>query len=313
MVCLATPVAGPHAQQRRAPRLGWLGAGRAAEAAAHRDSLRQALVGYVSVAALIIDERHAEGQNERLPSLAREIVRLRPDVIFAVGAAAIGAAREASGTLPIVALAARVPGSEARRGTTTVPPNVTAVTFENAVLSQQRLEVLRDIVPTVKRVGVLTYPGDALGALDLRETQMAGEKLGVAVAALEARDPEALARALLSAAPTRPEALIVPGSAAAFWPTDQIVGVTVRAKLPAIFAFREFVDAGALASFGPNLDALYRRAGTLIGKALVGVPPRDLPVEVPSRFELVVSRKAARALGLDIPPSLVRRADELVK
>lgn len=309
--CLVTPPAASFAQERRAPRLGWLDTGQAADAAAHRDAVRQALVGYVSVDALTIDERHGEGQDERLPSLASELVKLRPDVIFAVGAAAVRAARQATGTAPIVALTPRSPGVEIGRAPSETPPNVTGVTFESPQLSRRRLELLKEIVPGVKRVAVLAYPGDASGALSLRETQAAAEGLGVVVVPLESRDAAALARALGALREPRPDALIVPGSAVTLRQRDQIVGVTTRAKLPAMYAHREFVDAGGLASYGPNLDALYRRAGTLIGKALIGIPPRDLPIEAPSRFELVVSRKAARAFGFDVPSSVVNRADEV--
>jgi putative tryptophan/tyrosine transport system substrate-binding protein len=273
--------------------------------------VRQALVGYVSVDALTIDERHADGQDERLPSLASELVKLRPDVIFAVGAAAVRAARQAGGAVPIVALTPRAPDVETGRASSETPRNVTGVIFESPQLSRRRLELLREIVPGVKRVAVLAHPGDAPSALSLRETQAAAEGLGVAVVAVEARDAEGLARALGALGEPRPGALIVPGSATAFRQRDQIVGVTTRAKLPAMFAHREFVDAGGLASYGPNLDALYRRAGTLLGKALIGVPPRDLPLEAPSRFELVVSRKTARAFGFDVPSSVVNRADEV--
>lgn len=302
---------GSFAQERRPPRLGWLDTGQAADGTAHRDAVRQALVGYVRVDALIIDERHGEGHDDRLPALAKEVVTLGPDVILAVGAAAVGAAREAAGRTPIVALTPRAPGALAGRAPAEVAPNMAGVTFESPQLSRRRLELLKEIVPGIKRVGVLTYPGDTSGALSLRETKAAAEGLGVEVMPLELRDTEALARALEAGGPARPDALIVPGSFSALGQRTEIVAETARARLPTMYSYRQFVDAGGLASYGPNLDALYRRAGTLIGKILVGVSPRDLPVEAPSHFELILSRKTAGALGIDLPPSVRSRADEV--
>lgn len=292
----------PLAQERRAPRLGWLDSGRAVDAAPQREAVRQALVGYVNVDALTIAERHAEGRPDRLPALAAELVKLRVDTILAVGSPALRAARQATTTVPIVALAPRV--GVGRGGD--AGPNVTGVTFEGPEVSRRRLELLKTIAPGIKSVALHAYPGDEGTAL--RETQAVADRLGVAVVALEAADGEGLGRALGGA---RPDALIVPGASAALGQREEIVNAVARARLPAMFPHREFVDAGGMASYGPNLAALYRRAGALIGKTLIGTPARDLPVETPSRHELVVSRKVARLFGIEVPASVLGRADEV--
>ncbi len=302
---------GPVAQERKAPRLGWLDVGRAADAAPHREAVRQALVGYVSIHALVIEERYGEGRDDRLPALADELVKARVDVIFGVGAASLRAARQATATAPIVVLASRLPGADLGRALADVPANVTGVTFEGPQLSRRRLELVKQIVPSAKRVALRTQPGDAGSAQSLRETQTAAEGLGVTVTPLEARDDEDLVRVLTTLREPRPDALILPAGSAGLGHREQIVSALAHARLPALYPYREFIDAGALASYGPNLDALYRRAGALIGKVLIGTPPRDLPIEAPSRFELVVNRKAARAIGLEVPAAVLNLADEV--
>jgi putative ABC transport system substrate-binding protein len=299
--------AGPAAPERRTARVGWLDAGRGAEAAANRESLQQALVGYVAADALIIAERYAEGREEHLPALADELVKGHVDVVLAVGTAAVKAARQATATVPIVMLAPRTDSGRAGPDA----PNITGVTFEGPPISRRRLELVKMMVPGAKRVAVHAVPGDAAAALGLRESQAAAEALGLTVVAVEARNTDELAQALAAARAPRPDALIVPATSASLGPRDQLVKVTARARMPTMFAYREFVDAGALASYGPNLAALFRRAGTLVGKILIGAAPRDLPIEAPSRFEFIVSRTAARTLGFELPAAVLGRADEV--
>jgi serine/threonine protein kinase/ABC-type uncharacterized transport system substrate-binding protein len=322
-------------------RVGWLDSGRVS--ASDQDIVRQSLAGYSRDVAF--EYRSGDGRTERLPELAAELVHLKVDVVFAVGSPAIQAAKQATSTIPIVVLSDAVGPAGARRDE--LSSNVTGVTYSSADLVQSWLKLLKEVRPTITRVAVLygadpssrvdltklrlaaelvgvriqlyvvqrgVVPGSLLaGRVDLAKLQLAAELAGVSIQPYVVQQGEALGSLLAGPPAARPEAIIVPGGPLTLINAQPIVDLASRAGLPAVYGSSEFVDAGGLLAYGPSTPAMYRRAGAYIGTILGPTNPRDLPVEQPSRFELVVNLKTARALGLPLPGSLVLRADRVVR
>jgi serine/threonine protein kinase/ABC-type uncharacterized transport system substrate-binding protein len=322
-------------------RVGWLDSGRVS--ASDQDIIRQSLAGYSRDVAF--EYRSGDGRPERLPELAAELVRLKVDVVFAVGSPAINAAKQATSTIPIVVLSDAVGTAGPRRDE--LSGNVTGVTYSSADLVHNWLKLLKEVRPGITRVAVLygadpssrvdlaklrlaaelvgmriqlyvvqrgQAPGSLLaGRVDLAKLQLAAELAGVSVQPYVVQEGEALGSLLAGPPAGRPEAIIVPGGPLTLINAQSIVDLASRAGLPAVYGSSEFVDAGGLLAYGPSTPAMYRRAGAYIGKILGPTNPRDLPVEQPSRFDLVVNLKTARALGLSLPESLVLRADRVVK
>ncbi|HEY7541540.1 MAG TPA: ABC transporter substrate binding protein [Methylomirabilota bacterium] len=288
----------PH---RRTYRVGWLDSGRAT--APYQELVKQALVGYPRDVAF--EYRSADGQTARLQEFAAELAQLKVDVVFAAGNPAIRAAKRATSTIPIVMV-----GSDAASDESST--NVTGVTYSSAELARSWLSLLKEIRSPLGRVAVV-YGADPGSRADLTSLQTAAANAGVKIQSFALQDGDAPGGLFAAPPAERPDAIIVPGGPSALVQLSRIVDLAGRARVPAIYGSSEFAEAGGLLAYGPSSAAMYRRAGSYIGKILGPTNPRDLPVEHPSRFELVVNLKTARALGLTLPQSLVLRADRVLQ
>ena len=316
---LFSPVA-PEAQQAaKVARIGYLPLNLAGGPDLH-EAFRQGLrdLGYVEGRNLVIEYRDAEGKPERLPALAAELVALKVDVIVATGGTlAAVAAKQATRTLPIVFTVAADPVTDGLVTSLARPgANVTGLSAFTLELVGKRLEQLTQAVPGLSRVAVLWQPGVAGEPTEkemLKGADVAGQALGVRLQFVEARGPDDLDRAFSDMIRARAGALTVLGSAMFFNERRHLVDLAAKHRLPTVFPWRQGVDAGGLMSYGPNGPDLYRRAATYVDKILKGARPADLPVEQPTKFELVINLKTAKALGLTIPQSVLGRADHIVE
>jgi len=275
-------------------------------------------LGYVEGRNVVIEYRDAEGKPERLPTLAAELVALRVDVIVAAGTPQALAAKQATKTIPIVFASAASDSVTSGLVTSLARPggNVTGLTGLGPELVGKCLEQLTQAVPGVTRVAVLWQPG-ALGERAdkdmLKGAEVAARALAVRLQFVQARGPADFDKAFSDMTGARTSALTVLPSAMFFGERSRLVALAAKNRLPAVFPWREGVDAGGLMAYGPNVADLYRRAAIYVDKVLKGAKPGDLPVEQPTKFELVINLKTAKALGLTIPPSLLARADHVVE
>jgi putative tryptophan/tyrosine transport system substrate-binding protein len=313
---LGTPFAGEAQQRGHIPRVGLLSDESASDSSAPESfgALSNALrdLGWVDGRNFTFECRYSEGKDERLPDLAAELVGLKLDVIVTIGTPATRAAKNATKTLPIVFARVGDPvgsglvASLARQG-----GNVTGVSILTVELGAKRLQLLTEAIPRIMRVGVLWDPSFPPAAPELREIEDAARSLGVKILPVGVRGHEEFEGALL--AMTRQHAgalLVVPGF---YEHRGRIADLSVKARLPMMSNRREYVEAGGLISYGPSHSDWYRRAATYVDKILRGAMPGDLPVEQPTKFELVINLKTAKALGLTIPQTLLLRADEVIQ
>ena len=315
---LAAPLAAEGQQAAKIARIGYLSPNLAASPhlpEAFRQGLRN--LGYVEGRNVVIEYRDAEGKPERLPALAAELVALKVDVIVAPGTPQALAARQATRTLPIVFATAADP-VESGLVTSLARPagNVTGLSILAPALVGKRLELLTQAVPGVSRVAVLWQPGGHDERTDkdiLKAAEVAARALGVQLQVVEARGPADFDRAFSDMTRARAGALTVLTGIMFLNERRRLVDLTARNRVPAVYGGRDFVHAGGLLSYGPNLADLYRRAATYVDKILKGAKPGDLPVEQPTKFELAINLKTAKALGLTIPPSLLQRADQVIE
>ena len=285
-----------------------------------RDAFLQGLrdLGYVEGRNVVIEYRDAEGKLERLPALAAELVALKVDVIFVAGGTRVTlAAMQATKTIPIVFTAAPDPVTDGLVTSLARPGgNVTGLSNLFEELGGKRLELLKQAVPGVDRVAVLWLPG-ALGERTEKEmltgAEVAARGLGVRLQFVEARGPEDFDRAFSDMTRARAGALTVLSTSMFVSERRRLVDLAAKNRLPAVYGSREFVDAGGLMSYGANQLDLFRRAATYVDKILKGAKPGDLPVEQPTKFELVINLKTAKALGLTIPQSVLAHADDLIQ
>jgi putative tryptophan/tyrosine transport system substrate-binding protein len=280
------------------------------------EAFRQALRGLGHVeGTFVLEVRYGDGRFERLPELARELVGLKMDVILATSDVVIAAIKRETQTIPIVMVFSTDPmgtgfvASLARPG-----GNVTGLSNISSELSRKRLELLREAVPGLSRVAALWNP-DVRGALlDYKETEGAARLLRLELQSVEVSRAEDLDRAFSAVTQQRAQALVLPGAnPVGFINRGKISTFAQRNRLPSMYPTREYVEAGGLMSYGPSLPDLFRRAATYVDKILKGAKPADLPVEQPTKFELVINLKTAKALGLTIPPSLLQRADQVIE
>lgn len=297
-------------------RVGWLtGGSPPAWTFPPAEALRQRLRdrGYVEGRNLVFEFRYAEGRFDRFPKLAADLVQQRVDIIFAAGDQAIKAAKQATSTTPIVmvacdAVAAGLIDTLARPG-----GNVSGVTCVSVDIAGKRLELLRDLLGRVTRVAVLYNTNDPGKAIESRETETAARALAVQAQLLPVWESSQLEGAFSAAHRGRADAVVVLGDGFTMFHRSRIVNLAASARLPAMYGFRQFVDSGGLISFGPDLNDMFATAAAFIDRILKGAKPADLPVEQPTRFELVINSKTARTLGLTIPPSLLLRIDQVVE
>jgi ABC-type uncharacterized transport system substrate-binding protein len=312
---LAAPLAAEAQPAGKVTRIGVLETTSPALNAANLDAFRRGLreLGYVEGHNFTIEYRTADGRPERFPGLAAELVRLKVDVILTRGTPAVMAAKNATGTIPVVMAASADPvlsgvvSSLARPG-----GNVTGLSADVVEVSGKRLELIREVAPGVSRVAALFNMSNPNDALQWKEMESAAPSLRLQLQLLDVRKPGDFAGAFDAAVKARAGALVV-GIDALTWANHRsIVDLAAKRRLPAMYAGREFVDAGGLIAYGVSYPHLYHRAATYVDKILKGAKPADLPVEQPTKFELVINLKTARALGLTIPPSLLQRADEVI-
>jgi putative ABC transport system substrate-binding protein len=318
---LAAPLAAGAQQAGKVYRIGYLSLGslESPETRASLDAFRQGLRerGYGEGQNIVIEYRAADGKIERLPALATELARLKVDLIVAGSTPGARAARQATTTIPIIAPNMGDPVQDGLVANLARPgANLTGSTFLGPELVPKRLALLKEALPGVSRIAVLWHPG-AFGERTMRdmvkETEAAARTLGVQLQFVEARGPDEFDRAFSAMARERADAFIVFPSVMLFNERRRIVALAAQSRLPAMYQSREFVELGGLIGYGASIPDAVRRAATYVDRILKGAKPGDLPVEQPTKFELVINLKTAKALGLTIPPSVLGRADEVIQ
>jgi len=271
-------------------------------------------LGYVEGKNLVIEWRFADNKVERLPSMASELVRLKVDVIVAQGAPAISAAQKATTTIPIVIGSTADPvGSGFVKSLAHPGGNTTGLSTASGDVSSKYLEMLLSMVPKISRVAVLMNPDSASQFPILKIVQATAQKTNVRILSVEARTPAEIDNAFSVMIRENAQALIVLRDALFNQQVHQIAELATKSRLPSITAVREYVEAGGLMSYGTSLSDAIRRAATYVDKILKGAKPGDLPVEQPTKFELFINRRTAKALGLTIPQSLLISADKVIE
>jgi len=306
-----------HAQQpTKIPRIGLLFTATPSAAAARIEAFRQGLreLGYVEGKNILIEQRYAEGQLNHMNELAAELVRLKVDVIVTIGPAATRPAKEATTAIPIVMGVDDDPvgngfvASLARPG-----GNITGLASLAPEIGGKQLELLKEIVPRLSRVAVLgtsTQPGNAQS---LREAEVAAQALAVKLQYLDVLSPKDIEPVFRTASNGRAEAVLVVRASVFFSHRKQIVDLAAKRQLPAMYYTTEYVEEGGLMTYGVSITDLFRRAATYVDKILKGARPAELPIEQPTKFELVVNLKTAKRIGLTIPPNVLARADRVIK
>jgi putative tryptophan/tyrosine transport system substrate-binding protein len=315
---LFSPLAAEAQQVAKVPRIGYL-ALNLVTAPHVMEAFRQGLcdLGYVEGRNVVIEYRSAEGKLERLPALAADLVALKVDVIVAGGPPQALAAKQAARTIPIVFASAADPVTDGLVTSLARPGgNVTGLSALAPDLVGKRLELLKQTVPGVSRVAVLRHPGAQAERTEkdmLKEAEVAARVLGVRLQVVEARGPADFDSAFSDMTRVRADALTVLPSPMFTNERRRLVDLAAKNRLPAVYPWREFIDAGGLMAYGPDLADMFRRAATYVDKILKGTKPGDLPVEQPTKFELATNIKTAKALGLAIPQSVLVRADHIIQ
>lgn len=304
------------AQGQKAARVGRLSSTSAetdkASMAAFRSRMRE--LGWVEGRNFTLVTRSAEGRAARLPELAAELVRERVDVILAGSSPGVLAAKRATGAIPIVMVTTGDPVADGIVKSLARPDgNVSGVTALGQALNTKRLELIKEAVPGATRVAVLIDPASLYTASLLEERERAARALALEVRLFEAREPESLEAAFASMRAERVDALMVQTNPLFITHRKRIVDLAGRNRVAAVYGEREFVDAGGLMFYGASLGDMYREAAVYVDKILKGAKPADLPIEQPAKLELVINLKAAKALGITIPPSVLARADRIVE
>ena len=272
--------------------------------------------GWIEGKNLIVDYRYFEGHNERIPALAAELVALNPDLLICSGPQAAIALKSATATIPIVFVGIDDPVALGLVQSLSRPGgNITGLTtFVPGDFVAKQIEILRELVPSASKIAILANPGNPMHRLVLaEEVPRTARNLGIAMPVVEATTAEELDIAFASAAAQRADAIVVFGDTLALRQAPRVVALAAEHRLPAMYLFRQFTNVGGLIIYGPDLPDLFRRAGGYVDKILKGTKPADLPVEQPTKFELVINMKTAKALGLTVPPSLLVRADEVIE
>jgi putative tryptophan/tyrosine transport system substrate-binding protein len=306
-------------QTKKMPRIGYLHPGSAATVSVARmEAFREGLrdLGYVEGKNIFIEWRYTEGKSEAqsLPELAAELVRMNVDIIVTTGTPAVRAIKGASATIPIVFAVISHPvengivASFARPG-----GNVTGLTILTEELSGKRLELLKETIPNINRIGVLSDVTNPTQALEWKEIMAAAEALRVKLQSLGLRSSNDFESAFKAALRERVQAVITLPQPLMNSHRNLIVGFAIKNKLPAIYPAPEYMDAGGLMYYGPVYTELFRRAASYVDKILKGTKPADIPVEQPTKFEFVINLKAAKQIGLTIPPNVLARADKVIR
>jgi putative ABC transport system substrate-binding protein len=303
-------------QPKKVPRIGWLTGSSLSAMTARIEAFRQGLreLGYVEGKNIVIEWRSAEGKTERVPALAAELVGLKVNVIVSGGPLVTRAAKEATSTIPIVMAFDNDPvGNDFVASLARPGGNITGLSNLAPEISGKRLELLKEIIPRLSRVAVFGNSNEPGNPQSLREIELAAGAFGVQLQHLDVRDPKDIETAFRAATKGRADAVLVLTSLVMNFRQKQIADLAIKSRLPAIYYATEFVEAGGLMTYGASITDLYRRAATYVDKILKGRKPADLPVEQPTKFELIINLKAAKQIGLTIPPNVLARADRVIK
>jgi len=313
LLALSFPAGAQH--PGKIPRIGFLGAASASGYAPQLEAFRRGLrdLGYVEGKNIILEYRWAEGTYDRLPVLAAELVRLKPDLVLTHGTAGTRAGKQATTTIPIVmavsgdAVATGLVASLAHPG-----GNITGSSFFNPELAAKRLELLKEVVPALTRVAVLMNPGNPVNEVSLQAMERTARSLGLELQQVNVGGPEEFNAAFSTIVKGRAGALSVFDDAMLIAQARRVADLAAKNRLPTI-GFSELAEAGGLMSYGVNFPDLWRRAATYVDKILKGAKPADLPVEQPTKFEFIINLKIAKQIGLTIPQSVLYRADKVIK
>ena len=306
-----------HAQQpTRVPRIGYLTTASLSAFATRTEAFRQGLreLGYIEGKNILIEYRYADGKPDRVPALADELVRIKVDIIVTGGAPATLSAKDATRTIPIVMASDADPvGSGVVASLARPGGNITGFSTLATDISGKRLELLKEIVPKLSHVAVFgtsTYPGNGQA---LKEMEVAAREFGMKLQYLDVLDSNNIANAFREASRAHTDAVLVLASPVFISQRTRITDLVIKNRVPAIYPNGEYVEDGGLMSYGANNADLFRRAADYVDKILKGAKPADLPVEQPTKFEFIINLKAAKQIGLTIPPNVLARADRVIK
>ena len=315
-ILLALPFPVRAQQPTKIPRLGYLSAASPSAIAARTEAFRQGLreLGYVEGKNIVIESRHVVEKLDRLSEIATELVRLKVDVIVTTGPSSTRAVKKATSTIPIVMAWDNDPVANGFIGSLARPGgNITGLSTLAPELSGKQLELLKETIPRLSRVAVLgisTQPGNAQA---LREVEVAARAFRVQLQYLDVLDPKDIETAFRAARKGRADAVLVLASPILSSQRTQVVELAAKSRLPAIYPWPEFVEDGGLMTYGVSITDLFRRAATYVDKILKGRTPADLPVEQPMKFEFIINLKAAKQIGLTIPPNVLVRANKVIR
>ena len=315
-VLLATVSTTDAQQLTKVPRVGYLSSFAPATESARSEAIRLSLrdLGYIEGQNIAIEYRYTEGNPDRLPKLAAELVRLNVNVIFATSTTIAIVAKKATQTIPIVFHSAAEPVASGLVDSLARPGgNLTGFTTIAAVLAGKRLELLKETIPKLSRVAMMWEPKNQGSEESWKESQLAARELGLQIHSMEVSRADKFESAFRAATKARSDALAVTLSALFTSHLKPIVLLATKRRLPAIYTREEFVDNGGLMSYGADQDEPFKRIAVMIDKILKGAKPADLPVEQPKKFEFVINLKAAKQIGLTIPPNVLARADRVIK
>ena len=313
---LAAPLAAGAQVPGKVPRIGFLSTFSPADSPRWLQGFRQGLrdLGYTEGHNIAIEYRYAEGRLERLPDLAAELVRLKVDVIVSENTPASLAAKQATATIPIVMMIVGDPvGSGLVASLARPGGNVTGMSVQLPELDAKRLQLLKEVVPKASRVAVLWNPTSPITRPQFAEVKAAVQALRVQLESLEVRSPNDFEGAFQAATQRRAGALLVLADSLMVSQRTRVAALAAKSRLPSMSGVSEFAEAGGLMVYGPNVSDIARRAATYVDKILKGAKPADLPVEQPTKFDLVINLKTAKALGLTIPQSVLMRADQVIE
>ena len=298
---------------RATPRVGILNyaAARDQRVDEFRNALRE--LGYIEGRNLTVDYRWADGRLDRLPELAAELVASDVDVIIAIGPAVWAAKRTTTRVPIIIAFSGDPVGNGVVPNLARPGGNITGFSYMSTDLAAKRLELLHQAFPVNSRIGILYHPGEPATALEMGETEAAARAIGVRLQPLAVRHPDDLAEAYAAAAREQADALLVFTHGFAVLNASHIIELAARRRLPTMYGWRDFVEAGGLMSYGPSIQFLVRNAASYVDRIIKGENPGDLPVQQPTKFELLINLKTAKALGLEVSSSVLARADEVIE
>jgi ABC-type uncharacterized transport system substrate-binding protein len=312
----AWPLAARAQQTGKLPTIGFSGAGTLLTDSQRVAAFVQRLheLGWAEGGNVVIEYRWPEGRNDRVAEIAVELVRIKVDVIVTTGTPGALAAQQATSVIPVVMTTVADPvGSGLVASLARPGGNITGLSLQQADLAGKRLELLREVIPALRRLAILANVSNPNAVPEMGQVQAAARTLGLEVAVFEIRRAEDIAPAFEALIKDRSEALYVVGDALLTTNRIRINTLALGARLPTSCATREFVEVGGLMSYGPNFPDLFRRSADYVDKILRGAKPSDLPIEQPTKFDLVINLIAAKALGLTVPPTLLARADEVIE